>query len=260
MTPPLEPRSCWVLGLALALAGCALDRGQGFARLDAANLEVSLEAEGDSGEAALVTDRGYAIALDRATLRVRRWELQELAGERVSAEEDDHDHGEDDHDHGEAEHEDEQPAAAQPFATLVTLGFDSALSLTAHQAVAADRYDASRELPRSSPERVLVVLERFEVEGTVSGADLGDEAAALVVDLPLDTELAASFEPVAIDQDGPESVHLATEVSVPGTLFDGIDFAALSSQGSVLVDDPDSPAALELATALAASDTHADLD
>lgn len=265
MTPAVGPR-CW-LALALALPGCTLDRGRGFATLEEANLEVSLEGLGEAGENELSTDRGYAIVVERAALAITHLDLQELASAATNAEGDAHEHDEADHEHDEADHEDDEAdheddelAAEKAFSTLVTLGFDSALSMRAYGATAADRYDPSRELARSSPERVLVVLAHLEFEGTVSGGDLADESAKLVVDLPLDTELAASFEPVEIDQDGPESLRLSSTVVVPGSLFDGIDFSALAAGGGVVIDDPEAPAALELVTALAASETHASLE
>ncbi|HEY6728843.1 MAG TPA: hypothetical protein VI197_32755, partial [Polyangiaceae bacterium] len=258
MTPVFESR-CWPC-LVLALAGCAVDRGRGFAKLETANLEVSLEARGDTGDAELLTDLGYEINVERATVRVRRWELQEAISQAREVEGDAHDHGEEAHEHDEKardhdEDEHDEHAAVQGYAALVTLGFDAAISLTAHHAVAADRYDPSPELARSSPERVLLGLERFEFDGTVSGGDLASGVAALTVELPLDTELVASFETFAIAQDGPESVRLETTVSVHESLFDGIDFAALEVKSRVLIEDPYAPAALALTTALAGSET-----
>lgn len=252
-------RWCWSI-LLLATLACARDRGQGFATLEDAQLEISLEARGDSDDAELSTDRGYTIALDHATVRVGRWELLEFA--KRPSETDGHEHDDEEHDHGldEDEHEHAARDAPQTFSVLVGLRFDRALSMIAHRAVRPDHYEASRELPRSLPERVLVELDRLELAGTISGAELGEEAAALLIDLPLETELVASFEPVAIDRDGPRSVQLSTVVSVSGTLLDGIDFVELAAGGRVLVDDPAAPVARELARTLGASEIRAELE
>ena len=184
MTRSFDARYWLVVGLALGHSGCALDRGRGFATLEQASLEVALEPDG--GE--LVTDRGYTIAVERAAMRVARMDLQERASKPVVEERSDHEHG--DEEHVDEEHGDEEHENGEPYSTLVTLGFDSAISMTEHEPVSADGYAPSRELGRSSPERVLVVLERFELEGNVSGADLADAPAQLVVGLSLDTELA----------------------------------------------------------------------
>lgn len=249
-----ELQCALVLGLGLGLAGCTLDRGQGFATLERANLEISLEAESDSGESEILTDRGYEIVVEHAALHVSRLELQELVSQPVDDAGHDHEHDESDHEH------DEHAALDEAFSALITLGFDAPISMTAHEAVPADRYEPSREFARSSPERVLVVLSHLELEGMVSGGDFGDDSVDLVVDLALDTELAASFEPFEIDQHGPESVRLSTAVAVAGTLFDGVDLAALVERGSVVIDDPDTAAAVVLSTALAASETRASLE
>src|SRR5690606_24147309 len=99
-------RWCWSI-LLLATLACARDRGQGFATLEDAQLEISLEARGDSDDAELSTDRGYTIALDHATVRVGRWELLEFA--KRPSETDGHEHDDEEHDHGldEDEHEHE---------------------------------------------------------------------------------------------------------------------------------------------------------
>lgn len=247
----LDLRSMLV-GLVPLLAGCAIERGRGFATLEAATLEISLDAASGSGDGDISTDRGYAIVIDQATLGVARLELQELGSEPVQ------DAGHD-HEHDEAEHEDEHRAGEAAYFALVTLDFREPISIMDH-AAAADGYEPSRELARSTPERVLVALSHLELAGSVSGGDFGDESVALLVDLPLETELAASFEPVAINEQGPEAVHLATEVSITETWFDGIDLAALAADGSVVIDDPDAPPALVLSTKLGSSETRASLE
>jgi len=238
--------------LALPLAGCALDRGNGFSRLEAAELAVTLAPVAAGGaEHDLVSDQGYEIHLASARVRVDRVELQELAVEGEEAASADEHEGDE---HGE--HADE--AAAE--STLVTLGYDAAISLLAAEPALADSYTPSQELERSSPARVLVALRRFELAGSVGGGDFGADSASLLVDLPLDLELEASLEPIEIDRDGPESVRLSTTVQVDRTLFDGIDFAALEVGGDVVIDDPDAAAALGLSASLAGSAAHAILE
>lgn len=249
----LDLRSVLV-GLVPLLAGCALERGRGFATLDTATLEISLESASSSGDGSISTDRGYDIVIDQATLSVSRLELQERGSEPMPDAEHDHEHDEADHD--EAEHGADETA----YFALVTLNFREPISIVDHAAVAADRYQPSRELARSTPERALVAFSHLELAGSVSGGDFGDDSLALLVDLPLDTELAASFEPVEIDQQGPESVHLSTAVSIAETWFDGIDLAALAADGSVVIDDPDAALAMLLSTKLGSSEIHASLE
>jgi len=259
----------WVAaGLALLHVGCAIDRGNGFSSLEAASLEVSLVPEaisdgaggeggesGESGATQLVTDRGYEIVVERALMRVDRMELQEPTGDSNSEPvETDGGH---DHDHEQSAH---SAAEDEAFETLVTLGFREPISMTAPAAAPADSYEPSRELARSSPRRVLVVLEHLEIDGTVSGGDFADDSASLIVDLPLDIELGASLEPIEIDRDAPKSVRLSTTVTAPASLFDGIDFAALSARDSVVIDESDAAVAEAIAASLAASDTHASLE
>src|SRR5690606_4188935 len=118
----------------------------------------------------------------------------------------------------------------------------------------------SRELDRVSLRRVLVVLARLELEGSVGQGNLGSEAVPLLVDLALGTELGSMFQPVAIDRDGPKQVRLSASVTVDPTLFDGIDFADILTDGSVTIDEPESFAARTLAASLADSETRATLD
>jgi hypothetical protein len=241
--------------LALPLAGCALERGNGFSTLEAAELEVRLApvAAGEGTEHDVLSDQGYEVHLESARLHVDRVELQELVEDEAAEDEHEHEH-EHDHDHAGDEHE------ARGSGALVTLGFGAAISLFAAEPALADSYLPSRELAQSSPGRVLVVLSRLELDGTVGAGDFGDGSASLVVDLPLDIELDASLEPIEIDRDGPESLRLSTTLEVDRTLFDGIDFAALEAGGDVVIDDPEAAAALGLSASLAGSAAHASLE
>jgi len=239
--------------LCLLLQACAADRGSGFATLEEATLEASLTL--DDGE--LITAEGYTISVEQASVRVTELELQQAhdgAGEPSSGA----CHG--DHCHGEEaaveEHEPVEQAAG--FEPLVRLGFDAPLSLTAGRAVPADGYDPSPTLGRSEPSRVLLLLRRFELEGSVTGGDLAEEAVELAVDLPLELELEASFTPVVIDRDGPEHVHLETQLILPSTLFDGIDLGSLDA-GRLTLDEPEDARAGKVAAALAASQVRARL-
>ena len=246
--------------LALPLAGCAIERGDGFSTLEAAELAVTLAPAlaGEGSEHDVLSDQGYEIHLESARVRVERVELQELAaveGEEVAGA-DEHEHEHEQESDGHDEHVD---AAAAP-STLVSMGYDAAISLLAAEPALADSYAPSRELERSSPGRVLVALGRIELEGSVGGGDFSDDAASLVVDLPLDIELDASLEPIEIDRDGPASVRLSTRVQVDRSLFDGIDFAALEAGGDVVIDDPEAAAALGLSASLAGSAVHASLE
>ena len=253
----------WVgAALTLPLAGCTLDRGQGFSTLEAAELEISLApvAEGEGTEHDVLSDQGYVIHLESARLSVDRVELQELAAIEGDEAEHEHEHDADEHDADEHEHEADEHEHEADGSTLVSLGFERAISLLSAEPVAADSYAPSRELARSSPGRVLVVLSRLELEGTVGAGDFGDSSASLAVELPLHIELDASLEPIEIDRDGPDSLRLSTTVQVDRALFDGIDFAALEAGGDVVIDDPEAAAALGLSQSLAGSAAHASLE
>lgn len=261
--------------LVLGLSGCALGRGTGFATLDSATLEVTLEpgAARDLGDDTLLTDQAYEVAIERARVLVEHVQLQEVAGAGDGQRFDPanpppgyslchsgHCHRDDGALVGYEDVEVELAGGAEAFAPVVTLGFDNPISLLSGRAEAADRYDPSRELDRSTPRRILVRLSRLEIEGTVSAGDLADDDLTLSVDLPLGIELDATLDGVEIDRDGPERIALHTSVVVDGTLFDGIDFAALAEDGTAPFEDPDSGASQTLVAALSASETNVHVD
>jgi hypothetical protein len=256
--------------LAISGSGCALDRGKGFSTLESATLEVTLEPgqARDLGDGKVLTDLGYEVSVERARVRVESVQLQQVAEGGGGGSFDPsnppagyslchsgHCHRDDG---ALVDYEDievELAGGPEAFSPIVTLGFDEPISLLARRAVAASSYDPSRELDQSSPRRVLVTLSRLEIDGTISGAALGDDELALSVDLPLDTELDATLEGPELDRDGPERIELHTVVVVDGSLFDDIDFAAVAEEGVALFEDPDSASSRTLTASFQKSET-----
>jgi hypothetical protein len=262
------------LGWTTSVLSCAMDAGTGFATLDEASLEISLDPgrARDLGDGTVLTDEGYEVEVQSAVVRVERMELQEVRGGTNGERFDPADpppgyslchSGHCHRDDGAlVDYEDievELAGGAEAFSPLVTLEFNEEISMLTGRRVVADTYTPSEELPRSTPRRVVVIVSRIEIEGTVSGGNLGNDSAHLTIGLPLRTEFDATIEPMEIDRHGPERVTLSASVSVDGTLFDGIDFAAIEANGRVVVDDPDDPAALLLGASFAESETTARL-
>ena len=258
-------RVAWLcaLGCAVAAHGCALEPGEGFARLEPGTLRAAFEIGPARAlaENRLLTDEGYRVELARCRLTVRDFELQSLdarsGGGDASFDPADppdgyslchggHCHAAD----GSLVSYDEVQArlaggnAVWKPVARVTLGAE--LDLLAPSARALARWEPATDLPEVSIARAVLRLEELQCEGRVEG-DALPAARTLEVALPLS---AANLH-VSLDQpisrDGPASLAPAVRLRIDGTLFDRIDFAARASaagDGPVVLERED-VAALE---------------
>jgi hypothetical protein len=257
----------WLLGSLSGLLGCTLDAGHGFATMEAGELSAELRAgpARDLGDHTLLTDLGYHVQLARARLHVASVELLELQGSTSAGGAFDPAHPPEGYTlcHGGHCHADDGSLVSYEeiqamlaggsvrFEPVVAMPVDRALDLLEGASVALTRFEPSPELPQATLARAQVQIERFELEATVSDGELADPVV-LSADLALAEPLSQVLNE-QIDREGPERLHPAVEVTVDGTLFDGLDFAALVQGGTVAIEEG-SPAAALLTEALVTSE------
>ncbi|MGD8863920.1 MAG: hypothetical protein PVI30_28150 [Myxococcales bacterium] len=267
------PRIGPSLVLAL-LSACALDAGSGFATLGEGELQVELSPgpARDLGDGRLLTDLGYEVTLERAELEVDAVRLSELSGGGGGGDvsfdpanpppgyslcHGGHCHADDG---SLPSYEEVQAALAGGEAqlqTLVSVSLRRTLSLLPGETVALADYEPSRELPEGSLDRLDVALTGLSLRGDVRGPGLSGPVE-LRVSLALQEVLG---EPLAIslDRDGPAILTPRVGIRLDGSLFDGLDFAALRENDGVAIDDPDSAAATRLLESLFDSDLRVEL-
>jgi hypothetical protein len=268
---------CRSLVATLACAGCALDPGHGFATVESARLEVRLEPgeARDLGGDAVLSDLGYHVSLDSATLTIARVELQELRGGAGSSATFDpahpppgytlchggHCHADDGRLVDYAEIEAELGGGAASFASVVGFAHGEPADLLDGGSTELGAAEPSRELPRARLRKVRARLAAVRLAGVVAegpaGGGFGDPVP-LTVDLALEESCEAGID-VPIDRDGPGAIAVRIGVTVGGRVFDGIDFAA-EAGGAVEITATEHPLAPLLIGSLVESEVSLHID
>lgn len=266
---------------ASALFGCADEPGHGFATLESASVQVSLEpGEARAIDGAILTNRAYRVTVTRLEIDVESVALTSLSGGNGSARFDPSNpppgygtcHG------GHCHHEDGRLVDYADIEAELAAGSGGGFTEVARaevgqrlDALAAERkrvseFAPSRELPETELRKVSVGLSALRVDAEVSSGDDTTSPRRLVVRVPLELSLEEGVD-LRIDRDGPAVLRLAVVLRLDGTLFDDIEFdeldAALRDAGvaTVLeVSDPEDSLALQLATALLASELEVRFD
>ena len=225
------------------LASCTFTPGAGFTTLSGASVGADFRpgARGDADDG-VFTDLGYTVTIDVFELALGDAELLELQGgagglfdpadppEGYGLCHNGHCHADDGRLVSYAEIEAELAGGSASFAPIVTLVSSQDYELLSGTAIATEVLP-SVELPLAHMSQLEVDVSRVLLEGTVSGGpeDGGlDQPIELVVDLDPMAPFAAGIEFV-VDRDTEPSLELAVQLSIDGTLFDGIDFATVST-------------------------------
>lgn len=255
-----HPATLALLGSLFAATSCALEDGGGFARLEPGTLRAAIQigAARELAEHSLLTDEGYRVELTRCRLALEDFELQQLdaAGGGESARFDPanppdgyslchggHCHAAD----GSLPSYDEVQAqlgggaASWKPVARVALEYELDLLAPAHKNLV--RYEPAPELPESVIGRAELRANELACEGWVEG-DALVEPLALDVALPLSAAALRVPLDQEVSRDGPETLTPEVRLRIDGTLFDGLDFAALANGGRVELDGSD-PQALE---------------
>ena len=234
--------------MVLALSGCALEPGTGFATLAGLDLlgEYELGAARDLGDNTLLTDLGFHVRLDALELDVARVSFEELLGGTVDFDPANppdgyslchggHCHAADGRLVDYADIEAELAGDSASFEPVATLSTDGTFDLLAGDRRRLESVEPSAELPATVIRRCSVDVEAVRMSGSVTAGGLAEELL-LVVDLDLDGALTTGFD-LEIDRDTPAVLDLTVEVVVDGTVFDGIDLAGLAADGTVHVTE-----------------------
>lgn len=244
--------------IALLLLACTAEPGRGFGELGSATLDANFvpgEAR-DLGGGAVLTNLVYTVIPTAMTLELGTVSLLELQGgggatfdpanppEGYGLCHGGHCHRDDGALISYADVEAELAGGDATFVAVATLPVDSTVDLLggAHLELTPD----SAILPEADISKLTLGVGTFHLEGSVEDGDGG--VWPLTVELPLGGQLGAGLDlPLARDLD--PVVHLSLTLEPGGTLFDDLDFAALAADSAVILDDPDTDAALTLSSA-----------
>ncbi len=258
----------WAL-LAL-LAGCTFAPGGGWVTLERATLDAALvpgEAR-DLGEDRVLSDLAWTVQLHSLWLELGEVELQELQG-GLGASFDPADppagyslcHG--GHCHASdgslvsyAEIEAELAGGGASWQTVVWLPVERELDLLGGEVLELDVLP-SPELPMADLGRLGVAATRLELEASASVE--GSDEVQLMVDLPLGGAFSADLD-LRVDRDQSPRIQLDLTLEPGGTLFDGLDFANLATDGVLEITSSDDPGAEALTAALLSTVPDAILD
>lgn len=254
------------------LGGCADGPGHGFATLESAELRARFEpgVARDAGGAVL-TDLGYQLELSRLEIDLERLALEAAGGDSSGFDFDPaspppgytfchagHCHAEDGLLVDYEEVELELGGQARRFVAVRTLPIERAVDALAAESLALEHVEPSRELPETELRRVRLELRTLRAEGSVRGG-------ALAAQVPLAVELVASgaltaLAELGVDRSGPARIDLRVALKLRGTLFDGVDFAALETAGAIAVTDVEAQAGQTLFGALLESELAVDYE
>ena len=226
----------------LLLAGCTFTPGSGFTTLSGASVGADFRpgARGDA-ETGFFTDLGYTVTVDAFELELGDVELLELQGGSDGLFDpanpppgyglchNGHCHHDDGRLVSYAEIEAELAGDSAEFVPIVTLVSSGDYELLSGTAIATEVLP-SMELPMADMGQLELDVPWIALEGTVSGGPDGaglDEPIDLVVDLDPVAPLSSGIDFV-VSRDSEPSIELAVQLTVDGTLFDGIDFATVS--------------------------------
>jgi hypothetical protein len=246
--------------LAALASACTLEPGQGFATLEAVELDARFEPGAARDlDGALLTDLGYVVELDSFELQMARLELQTRAesGETARFEPANppegyelchggHCHADDGSLVPYEAIEAELAGGVAAFGTLATLPVERVVDLREGERLTLVRVEPSRELPEAHVRRAALHFSSVTLSGSVREGGL-EAPIPLSVSLSMDTLTTGALD-MPIDRDEPGRFSLRAELAFDGTLLDGIDFASIASP--VVIDDPDEPHAAPFVDAL----------
>lgn len=258
--------------LALLLIGCTFGPGQGFGELAAASLEARLEpgAARDLGGGELLTQDGYAVRLDTFALDLGALDLLSLSGggggtfdpanppEGYTLCHGGHCHSESGALVDYADIEAELAGGEASFSAVVSLPVEAEADLVAGSTFAFDTSGYAL-LPAADVSKLEVGVSGLRMTGTVRHHPDDGWSAPLSVDLPVSGAFGAGFD-LPLDRDHDPVLTLAVALLPDGTLFDGIDLAALEGDGGIVLDSLDAPGAAELAAAVLAAEPVATVE
>ncbi|GMV13226.1 MAG: hypothetical protein HS104_11285 [Polyangiaceae bacterium] len=266
-------RTVLVLLLGLGSVACTFEAGHGFATLESASISARLEPgpARDLGNRTVLTDLGYWVSIDSARWRLDEARLLASSGPSGGGRFDPanppagyslchggHCHADDGRLVAYEEIEAELAGGSVVLSPVVRLPLGEPLDLYAAEASALERVLPSRELPEAQIARADARFGRFELEATVEKGPAGAELpvpATLSLELPaLSLSRAMS---TSIGRHSPERLRLEVGVGLDGTLFDGLDFAALQSSGTIQLTDAE---LIALSEKLAAATMEARLE
>jgi hypothetical protein len=249
----------------LAAWACTFDDGSGFATLERASLSARFEPGArEVGPNAVLTDLAYQVSLSKLSLRVEQLSLEERSDAPAEPSFDPEDppvgffschEGECQTDDGRVVSYEAIEAAladrAVAFVVVAALPIEREIDLLAAPTLSLDRVEPSAELPQATLERAALALRGLSISGSAMGGTLAAPLAFELDVAPLGS-LSQTLDFV-IDRDAPETLALSADVRLDGTLFDGIDFAALAGAQTVLLSDLGDPAVMQVARAALAS-------
>ena len=232
---------------ALLSLGCAIGPGHGFGELSPVALSAALTpgAARDLGGAVL-TDQGYAVALDAFTWEVGALHLMELQGGGGSGGTFDpanppegyglchggHCHRDDGALVSYADIQAEMSGGAATFAPVVSLSPPSTLDMLAGEKATLTPDDPT--LSDVSISKLRLASVSVAMSGVVTREDDGFEAA-FDLSLPLSADLDAGLE-LPLGRGEEPVISLSVSLAPDGTLWDELDFAALAVDGTIPAD------------------------
>ena len=212
--------------IALLLAACTFQPGGAFGRLDGFTADLRFEPgeARDLGGFKVLTDLGAEVQVQSLQLQLSGIELQEIRGAAgVSFDPANPPEGYSLCHGGHCHYEDGSLVSYDQIINELSGGTVS------WEAIIAAPFDQPQDLLEGGPgelglEGLLLPqasLSRLEMLGEAEV-----DGRSFRWDLPLSTAWSTSVE-VEIARDKPEGLALEVELLLPGTLFDGIDFAAM---------------------------------
>ena len=246
----------------LFLLACTFGPGHGFGELEPVLFSAVLEPgpARDLGNGEILTRQGYAVKLDHFVVGLGSLELLELQGASGDATFDPADpppgyglcHG--GHCHADdgslvsyADIQAELAGGNAAFVPLVSLEAPSTVDLVAGSSATLSPDDPV--LPAASLSLLQLHSSSLSLSGQVRREPADEFSSSFQVDLPLTDGFSAGIELELARGEDPV-LNLAVALSPDGTLFDELDFAALSTEGAWTVDSVDAPGADALLAAV----------
>lgn len=231
--------------LALALTGCTFQPGTAFGRLDAFSADLSFEAGAarDLGDGVVLTDEGYAVALQALAVQVASIELQELQGaggvtfdpanppEGYGLCHGGHCHADDGSLVGYDEIIAELSGGSAEYVGIVSATLAQEVDLLAGGP--GDLGLQGALLPQAELSRFAVVATTLRGQAQVTGDAL---LAPLELSWELPFEGWSTTVDAPVDRDQPEGLSIDASVVIDGSLFDGTDWSAVGA-GPLLLSD-----------------------
>ena len=246
------------------MLACTISPGRGFGELQPVSFSAVLEPgpARDLGGGEILTQQGYAVALDSFTVELGSLELLELQGGTGDASFDPanpppgyglchggHCHADDGSLVSYADVEAELAGGNASFVPIVLLSPPAEVDLLIGSSTTLIPTDPM--LPAASLSLLRLNSEGLSLAGRVRREPADDFSSVFQIDLPLTSGFTAGLE-LELTRGEDPVVELGVHLAPDGTLFDELDFEALSSQGSWTLDNVEGPGADELLAAVGA--------